>query len=230
MKEYYIRFLRLILGLFLYALGISFTLNAQIGYAPWEVFHVGLSKTIGISIGSASIIVGVIIVIITLLLKEKFGLGTILNMFLIGMFLDMILGLSIIPVASNFVIGLLMLILGLFIIALGSYFYINSAFGAGPRDSLMVALTRRTGLPIGVCRGSIEMLAIFFGWKLGGMIGIGTIISALLIGFCVQVTFNLLKFNTTEVQHETLEQTYKEVISKINKKEYLKEERFPEDN
>lgn len=219
MKQFFIRLLRLVLGLFLYALGIVITMNAHIGYAPWDVFHVGFAKTIGINIGTASIIIGVMIGIITLLFGEKLGLGTILNMVLIGVFLDMLLGFQIIPVANNFVFGIIMVIVGLFIIALASYFYIGSAFGAGPRDSLMVVLTRKTGLSVGVCRGSIELLAVLAGWMLGGMIGIGTILSAFVIGFCVQITFRLLKFDPAAIQHETLDRTYKILFG--NKKDPL---------
>lgn len=209
MKLFCLRLLRLLWGLFLYALGIVFAMNAHIGYAPWDAFHIGIAKTTGISIGTASITVGIIIVIIAVLLGEKFGLGTILNMVLIGVFLDMLFLLNIIPVANNLLLGILMMIVGLYIIALGSYFYIGSAFGAGPRDSLMVALTRKTGLPVGLCRGSIELLAVFIGWILGGSLGIGTVISAFIIGFCVQTTFKLMKFDATQVKHETLEKTYR---------------------
>ena len=222
MKQFYTRLLRLIWGLFLYALGIVVTMNANIGYAPWDVFHVGVAKMAGISIGTASIITGVIIAILTLLLGEKLGLGTILNMVLIGVFLDMLLAFHIIPVAANFVFGIIMIFVGLYIIALASYFYIESAFGAGPRDSFMVALTRKTGLSIGICRGIIELLAVFVGWKLGGMVGIGTIISAFVIGFCIQTTFKMLKFDATEVNHETLDETYR--ILFCNKKEQLHKE------
>ncbi|MDF3000405.1 MAG: hypothetical protein K0Q48_524 [Bacillota bacterium] len=214
MKQFFIRLLRLIFGLLLYAFGIVVTLNAHIGYAPWDVFHVGFAKTAGISIGTASIIAGAVIGIIAVLLGERLGLGTILNMVLIGIFLDLILRLSIIPQASNFVLGTSMLVIGLFIIALASYFYIGSAFGAGPRDSLMVALTRKTKLPVGVCRGTIELLAVFAGWRLGGMVGFGTILSAFAIGFCVQTTFKLLKFDAAEIQHETFVQTYKQFFIK----------------
>jgi len=209
MNQYLIRLLRLVSGLILYAFGIVITMNAHIGFAPWDAFHAGLAKTIGMNIGTASIIVGVIIGIITLLLGEKLGLGTILNMVLIGVFLDKFIEFKIIPVASNLMIGIIMIIVGLFIIALASYFYIGSAFGAGPRDSLMVALTRKTGLPVGVCRGTIELIAVFVGWRLGGMIGIGTIISAFAIGFCIQATFKLFKFDAAGVKHETLDGTYK---------------------
>lgn len=227
MKQFYIRLLRLFWGLFLYAVGIVVTLNAHIGYAPWEVFHVGFAKTAGISIGTASIIAGAAIGIIAILLGEKLGLGTILNMILIGVFLDLIIGFHIIPTADSFILGILMLIIGLFIIALASYFYIGSAFGAGPRDSLMIALTRKTKLPIGVCRGTIELLAVLAGWSLGGMFGIGTLISAFAIGFCVQLTFKLLKFDTTEIQHETLGLTYRTIFA--NNKEPLNEETLSEE-
>lgn len=209
MKQFCFRLLRLLMGLFLYSLGIVITIRANIGYAPWDVFHAGLAKTIGINIGTASIIIGVIIVAATLLLGEKLGLGSILNMVLIGVFMDILLSINIIPAAGNLVLGIIMLIAGLFIIAIASYFYIGSAFGAGPRDSLMVALTRKTRLPVGVCRGAIEVLAVLAGWRLGGMVGVGTIISALAIGVCVQITFRLFRFDAAEVKHETFDQTCK---------------------
>jgi uncharacterized membrane protein YczE len=212
MKQFYNRLLLLTWGLFLYALGIVVTLNANVGYAPWEMFHVGLAKTMGISIGIASIIVGVIIGIIAVFLGEKLGFGTILNMVLIGIFLDIILQFKIIPIAYNMIVGIAMLIVGLFIIALATYYYIKSGFGAGPRDSLMVALTRKTGLPVGACRGIIELMAVCVGWMLGGLLGIGTMISAFAIGFCIQITFKWLAFDATEVKHETLNQTYKVFI------------------
>ncbi|WP_461205303.1 YczE/YyaS/YitT family protein [Clostridium sp. DL1XJH146] len=213
MKDYFLRLMRLLFGLFLFALGVVFTIKGNIGYAPWEVFHVGISKTTGISIGTATILVGIIIVFVTVLLGEKLGIGTILNMLLIGTFLDLILESNLIPIAINFWVGIIMLILGLFIISLASYFYMGSSFGAGPRDSLMVALARKTGLPIGLCRGIIEVFVVFLGWILGGMAGIGTIISAFSIGFCVQITFKLLKFDTTEIKHETLKQTYNAIFN-----------------
>lgn len=213
MKDFTIRLARLILGLLLYALGIASTLKAQLGYAPWDVFHVGVAMTTGISIGTATIIVGVVIIATVMLLKEKIGLGSLANMLLVGVFLDAILMLNILPSANYLFSGLLMLIAGLFSIAFGSYFYISSAFGAGPRDSLMVALARKTGLPIGVCRAAVELAALFFGWRLGGMVGIGTVLSALLIGFCVQLVFKILKFDATVIRHQTLRETIRAVLS-----------------
>nr|WP_320025678.1 hypothetical protein [uncultured Acetobacterium sp.] len=203
MTGYILRFLKLNFGLFLYGLGIIVTMRANVGYAPWEVLHSGISQTLGVSIGLVNTAVGAIIVIIVCLFGEKIGIGTIFNMFMIGLFMDLILYLDFIPIYQNFWIGTLVLILGLFIISLGTYFYISSAFGAGPRDSLMVAITRKTNLPVGLCRGILEVSVVIIGWFLGGMVGLGTVISAFAIGFCVQITFRLLKFDPTQVNHET---------------------------
>jgi len=211
MHKILLRFCKLICGLFLYALGIVFTIKANIGYGPWEVFHVGLGVSVGISIGNASIIVGLIIIVITLFMGEKIGIGTILNMILIGLFLDIILISNIVPIIENIYLGVLVLITGLFIISLGSYFYIGSGFGAGPRDGLMVALARKSKLPIGVIRSIIELTATILGWLLGGMVGIGTVVSGFAIGFCIQSTFRILKFDPTKIVHSTIYDSYKEL-------------------
>jgi uncharacterized membrane protein YczE len=216
-KQYTIRILRLFIGLFLYALGIVITIRANIGYAPWDVFHAGLAWTVGISLGLASILVGLVLLIVVSLFREKLGLGTLMNIVAIGIFIDMILALGIIPLAEEPVTGGTMLVAGLFTIAFASYFYIDSGFGAGPRDSLMVALTRLTKKPVGACRAAIEVTAVACGWFLGGMVGVGTIASAFGIGMCVQVTFRLLKFDSTAVEHETLDQTGKRLIGAIRK-------------
>lgn len=196
--------LKLLFGLFLYALGIVITMKANLGFAPWEVFHQGVSNTIGLSIGKVSILTGFVICILVVLSGEKLGLGTILNMFLIGIFMDMILGLDVIPQMKGIISGVLMMFTGLFTISFASYFYIGSAFGAGPRDSLMVTIERKTGLAVGISRGIIEGSAVLIGWFLGGPVGLGTILGALGISFCIQIVFSLMKFETTRIKHETL--------------------------
>jgi uncharacterized membrane protein YczE len=197
------------LGLFLYAVGIILTIKANIGFAPWDVFHVGLADTINVTIGIASIYAAFGIITITLIMGEKLGLGTLLNMFVIGLFIDLVIYLNLIPVGGNFIISLLMLLLGLVIISVASYYYIGSGFGAGPRDSLMVGLNKKTKLPIGLCRGIVEILAVLIGWQLGGQVGVGTIIAAVMIGPIIQITFKLLKFDTSTIQHETLGKTWR---------------------
>ena len=207
MKHFLKRVVIMIIGLFFYALGIVITIKANIGYAPWEVFHAGLANTFGFSIGFFSIIVGIVVVITVILLGEKIGFGTISNMILIGIFIDLILFLNIIPTPENLIFCVLMLILGLFTISVGSYFYIKTGFGAGPRDSLMVVLTRKTKIAVGICRSLIELFVTVIGWLLGGMVGLGTIISVIGIGFCIQITFKLFRFDSTLVKHETFSDT-----------------------
>ncbi|HCC36105.1 MAG TPA: hypothetical protein DEQ02_10965 [Ruminococcaceae bacterium] len=208
MKNFLARLLNMLVGLMLYALGIVLTINANVGYAPWEVFHVGLADTVGLTIGMASIIAGVVIVIIVTAMGEKLGLGTIASMILTGVFIDIIVLLDVIPAAGNLAIGIVMLVAGMFIIALGSYFYMKAAFGVGPRDNLMVVLTRKTKIPVGVCRLLVELLVTFIGWLLGGMVGIGTVIAFVAIGVCVQLVFTLFKFDVTALEHETLKDTF----------------------
>ena len=226
MKQLIIRLCTMIFGLFLYALGIVVTIRANIGYAPWDVLHVGISKTTNgiLSIGTVSILTGLFIIVIIGIFGERPGLGTLLNMLLIGIFIDIVLKVDIIPKGTEIIVkeifnkkidgyiaGSIMLIVGLFIIAFGSYFYIKTAFGAGPRDSLMVVVAKKTKIPVGICRSAIELLAILGGWLLGGMVGIGTVLSAIGIGFCVQITFKIMKFDVTAVKHESLLQTFQKM-------------------
>jgi uncharacterized membrane protein YczE len=208
MKVFLVRLLRLILGLFLFALGIVLCMNAQVGYAPWEVFHAGIAQALGMKIGMVVIVSGFGFALIGIIFGEKIGIGTLLNVLLIGTFMDILIAVNILPVMEHFLLGLLMLVLGLFIIALGSYFYIGSGFGAGPRDNLMVVIRKRTNLPIGICRGMVELTAFIIGWRLGGMFGVGTILSATGIGYCIQTTFKILKFDPARIKHETFYDTY----------------------
>ncbi|MBZ4668072.1 MAG: hypothetical protein JG775_1224 [Defluviitaleaceae bacterium] len=217
MPHYLKRLMKLLLGLFLYALGIVVSMKANLGFAPWEVFHYGLGKTIGLTIGTVSILVGLIICLCAVWMGEKIGLGTILNMILIGVFMDLLLMLSFIPEVNGLFMGIIMMITGLFIISFGSYFYIASGFGAGPRDSLMVALQRKTGLPVGLCRGFLEGTVVLIGWLLGGPVGLGTVLAAFGIGFCIQTVFVIMKFDATSVKHETLNATRKYFMSLYSK-------------
>lgn len=200
---------RLIVGLLLYAVGIMLTINAEIGYSPWDVFHVGLATTIGVPLGITTIGVGAIIVILATVLGETVGIGTLLNMVLIGVFLDLIIWSKLIPVATNLWVGAGMLTVGMVIIGIATYFYISSGFGAGPRDSLMVALHRKTNLPVGLCRGIIEVLVTIAGYFLGGLVGVGTILTATLIGPIIQIVFRIVHFDPRALKHERLVDTYR---------------------
>lgn len=208
MKNFLVRFISLIWGLFLFALGIVLTMKANIGYAPWDVLHSGLSERIGISFGAVSILIGLLICVLVLSLGEKLGLGTLLNMVLIGSFIDVLLKMDVIPTAQGFVPGFIVIMLGLFIIAFGSYFYIKAGFGAGPRDYLMIVLRRRTKLSVGVSRGLVEGTAVLLGWLLGGPVGGGTVLAAFGISLCIQLVFTWMKFEPATIEHETLTLTW----------------------
>jgi len=209
LKQYITRLCILMIGLIFFAIGIVLTIRANIGTPPWEVFHVGLAVTFGLSIGTVSILVGLLIAIFVIAYGEKLGLGTVLNIFVIGVLVDIFLFIT--PISENVIIGTLMLVVGIICISFGSCLYIKSAFGVGPRDSLMVVLTRKTKLPVGLCRFGIELLVTAGGWFLGGMVGLGTVLFVFLIGVSIQLTFKIMRFNVTTVQHETLRQTYRAI-------------------
>lgn len=201
--------IRITLGFFLCACGTVMALNSNLGLSPWDVFHQGLTKVTGLTMGQASIIVGVVIVIATSLLGLKVGLGTIANMIVIGCFIDIIMYTKVIPVCNNLFTGIIMLIGSLFASAIGSYLYIGCEMGCGPRDGLMMALVKLTGKSISIIRFSIEMGALIVGWILGGFVGIGTLVTAFGIGYCVQVIYKIFKSDVKLLKHRNIKEGLK---------------------
>lgn len=181
-------------GLFLFALGIVLTLRAGLGLGPWDVLHQGLSMKLPISFGQAGILVGAGLIVVSALLKEYPGAGTVLNMLLIGSLIDVILWAGLVPDLSraNALVQLLTDVSGVALMGVGSALYIKAGLGAGPRDSIMLAVRRISGMRVGVVRTGIELTALLAGYLLGGTIGIGTLIFALGIGFAVETSFKLL--------------------------------------
>jgi len=209
MIQFILRIFKLILGLFFCSVGIVMTMKASLGFAPWVVLYQGIASTFGLTIGKISILTGFIICFICFLFGEKFGLGTILDMILVGTFIDINLSLNLIPEMQNIFSGIALLMTGLLIMSFGIYFYINAGLSAGPRDNLMVLIERKTGLAVGLCRGILETSAVFIGWLLGGPVGVGTILSAFGISFFIQIVFSLMKFDPAKIKHETLDSTLK---------------------
>lgn len=210
-----LRLMKLILGLFLCSFGIIIMIRGGVGYSPWEVFHVGIAKTVGLTLGTITIGVGVVVVSVVFFMGEKLGLGTLANMILIGVFIDWINSFHFIPTAQNLGVGMGMFLIGMTVAAFGTYLYIASGFGAGPRDSLMVAVTRRTHLPVGVCRAMIEVSVTVLGYFLGGMVGIGTILCALLLGPMLQTIFRMTHFDPEKIRHETIMDTWKSLRQQV---------------
>jgi uncharacterized membrane protein YczE len=202
-----LRITRLLLGLFCFALGVVLTLHANLGYSPWEVFHQGVSRHLGLTMGMSTILVSAVVILVDVFMREAIGLGGVLNVILIGTFIDVLMLGGWVPVMDDFPRGVVMMVAGLFVIAAASVLYIGAGYGAGPRDSLMVALSRRTGKSPGLCRGVLEGAILFAGWLLGGYAGVGTLISAFGIGLAVQLVFSALRFDVKAVRHESLRET-----------------------
>lgn len=214
MKQYILRTLKVLFGLFLFAVGTYLTVQANIGLAPWEALAQGLSFVTKLSLGTMITLVGVSILLLDILLREKVGLGTILNTLMIGVFVNFLSWIDLVPQVQNFWVGIPVLLLGQVCICFGSYFYISPGMGCGPRDSLMVALGKRlTRIPIGVVRTGLEGVALVAGWLLGAKIGLGTVISVFGIGFILQAVFYILKFDVKAVQHESLLDTGKGLLA-----------------
>lgn len=211
MKIYLSRTISLVFGLFLFALGLYLNIQANIGLAPWEAFSMGVANLIRLSYGNVVVLTGMVILLIDIALKEKVGFGTIFNVLLIGKFADLIASWGVIPKMTAFMPGLAMLLVGQVSVCVGSYFYIGAALGCGPRDALMVALGKRMKkTPIGAIRGLIEGTVLVIGWLLGAKVGIGTAISVLGIGFVLQWTFRLLRFDVKNVAHENVLETIRQ--------------------
>ncbi|NLY45642.1 MAG: hypothetical protein GX053_06590 [Tissierella sp.] len=197
--------LRLVLGLFVFAAGSVCVLNAAIGVAPWDVLHQGVSNVTGITVGRANIYSGVIIIVIDILLGQAIGWGTLANMYLIGTFIDLLMLNSLIPSFESFVANLILLFVGIVLHGLGVYLYIAVGWGAGPRDGLMVVLTNRTGKSVRLIKSSIEVCVVAVGFLLGGNLGVGTVIMAILSGPIWQYLFKLLNFNVSTVEHRFIQ-------------------------
>ncbi len=208
------KIVRLMAGYFVYGLGITFTVNARLGLAPWGVFHQGMANRLGITMGVAIQIAGAAILIIDLLLNERIGWGTVGNVYFIGLFLDLIQASGVIPVYQALVPRFLMMIAGMIFISLATFLYLGAQLGSGPRDGLMVALTKRLKLPVGVIRSAIEMTALTIGYLMGGTVGWGTLIMSLGLGFFIQATFSIFKFNVRQINHHTIDQDIAEWVKK----------------
>lgn len=214
-KDYLIQLPRLFLGYFLYALGIALTVDANLGLAPWDVLHQGLSQTLGISFGTASIGVGVLIVLLNVRLGERVGWGTLGNMIFIGLFLDLLFGSGLLPSLASIPLRVLQLFSGMFTIGLATFVYLGCGMGSGPRDGLMVALTKRLGKPVGMIRSGIELCVLAGGYFLGGSIGLGTVLTAFGMGFAVQTVFRLVRFDVRAQRHRYVDEDFTAMRAKV---------------
>jgi uncharacterized membrane protein YczE len=193
LKPLYWRWLFFIAGLIILAFGISLTIKGQLlGISPWDVLHVGLYLNFGLTIGTWSIISGLVIVLGTVIGTKRYPkLGTWLNMILMGLFIDLFNWL--LPDLTSYFGQTLFFVAGLFIMGIGVGVYVAPNVGAGPRDSLMLLLVEKIGWSVKRVRTGIEILVGVIGWALGGPIGIGTIIVAVILGQIVHITLPMTR-------------------------------------
>lgn len=175
---------RLLVGLVLCGLGIAVMVAADLGLGPWDVLHQGLSRMTGIPIGTVGILVGIAVLGAWLPLRERPGLGTVLNVLVIGIVID--LTLLVLDTPQALWLRWVMMAAGPVLFGVGSGFYIGTGLGSGPRDGIMTGLARR-GLPVGWVRGGLELTVLALGWLLGGTVGVGTVWFAVAIGPIVHV-------------------------------------------
>jgi uncharacterized membrane protein YczE len=186
------RISRLFVGLVLYGVGCALTVAAGLGVDPWTVFAQGLSRVTGLGIGWITNIVGLVVLLLWIPLRQKPGVGTVANILLVGTSMQIALG--ILPHPDELWVQVLLLVAGVVLVALASGLYIGARFGPGPRDGLMTGLHGRFGWPIWACRLTVEGTVLILGWLLGGTVGVGTLVFALGIGPLVHVAMPLLAF------------------------------------
>ena len=194
-------------GLFCCGIGIYFTLQANIGVSPWDVFHQGISSHTGMLYGNVSVLTALIILVVDIFMKEPIGIGMFLDAFIVGKAVDLCGWLNFLPKQTSLPAGLLCMLAGLTITACGMRIYMGCALGCGPRDTLMVALCKRTGLPVGPVTMMIYAVVTAIGWFLGGQVGIGTVLSVLYVGPALQTICRLTGFDAAKVTHQNLLET-----------------------
>ncbi len=174
------RLIQLYAGLVLYGTSMALQIRAGLGLDPWDVFHQGVTNHTSLSFGTVTMITGGAVLLGWIPLRQLPGLGTVSNVFVIGLSVDAALGL--VPSAGPLPVQLLMLASGVFLNGVAGAAYIGAGFGPGPRDGLMTGLVRRTGRSVRLIRTSIEVIVLVTGWLLGGTVGLGTVVYAVSIG------------------------------------------------
>lgn len=192
------RLIQLFAGLTLYGASMALMLRAVLGLDPWDVFHQGLSTHVGLSFGMLVNVVGAVVLLLWIPLRQKPGIGTIANIFTLGTTVD--LTLRVLPEIEGLPLRIAALVAGVVLNGIAGAMYIGAGLGPGPRDGLMTGLCKRTGWSIRVVRTGIEFTALAVGWLLGGTVGVGTVLYAVAIGPLVQAFLPLFTIRDSSPQ------------------------------
>jgi uncharacterized protein len=185
----------LIVGLFVFAVGIVCLYEARLGLSSWDVLNQGIAKHTPLSFGEANIVVSVVVMAIAWLLGARIGFGTVANAILVGTFVDQLLRLQVVTDRAHDPLGvrIALLLLGIGLMGIATALYVGASFGAGPRDSLMLVISSRTHVRIRIVRFALEAVPLVIGFALGGKVGIGTLIYLVAIGPVVEGSFALVE-------------------------------------
>ena len=196
------RMVQLLVGLFLYGIAIAMMIRAAVGISPWDVLAQGVSIKTGLGFGLVTNIVGGFVLLLWIPIRQRLGIGTVLNALLIGPSADV--GLSLIAEPSQLWLRILLFAGGLFLLAVATGLYLGGRFGPGPRDGLMTGISKKFGWPIWAVRTSLEVTVLAIGWLLGGNVGFGTLAFALLVGPLVNWTMPLFYIRPRPVRADDL--------------------------
>ena len=208
------QWLRIVLGLLVFAFGVHLTIFANIGLAPWDCLGMGIAKHTPLNYGLSMTVMALVILGIDLLLKEKIGFGTIIDAVLTGNFVQMFNDLNPLPKNRNIPLGAVIMLAGFVFMALGMLIYMKGEQCCGPRDSLLVGLGKRLPkVPIGIVEVLLWAVVLLAGWLLGGPVGIGTLISTFGAGLVMQAVYNLLRFEPRQIRHRSVSETVRILVS-----------------
>ncbi|MCR5676397.1 MAG: hypothetical protein K6G16_11885 [Lachnospiraceae bacterium] len=213
-KDIIFGWIRIIAGLFIFAFGVHLTIFANIGLAPWDCLGMGLSYHTPLNYGLSMTLIAVTVLGIDLLLKEKIGYGTIIDALLTGNFVQLFNSLNPLPLNSNLLPGIGIMLAGFVFMALGMAVYMKSEQCCGPRDALLVGLGKRMQkIPIGIVEVILWAVVLLVGWFLGGPVGIGTLISTFGAGIVMQIVYTMIRFEPRDLRHKDVIETTKILMS-----------------
>ena len=182
-KPKFSTFFFLCFGLTLFGLGEGLLIVSFTGASPWSVLAQGISLNVNLSIGTITLLISIVVLLLWIPLRQKPGMGTILNALIIAIMID--LCIKYVPTPSNYIYQLILAVISVIMVGIGGGIYLVSNLGAGPRDGLMIGLQKITNFPIAVVRATLEISVVSIGWYLGGTVGVGTLLFAFGIGPCV---------------------------------------------
>ena len=204
-KRTLMEWLKIVLGLIVFALGVHMTIYANIGLAPWDCLGMGIAKHTPFNYGISMTLIAVTVLIIDILLKERIGYGTIIDAICTGNFVQMFNYLDPLPENKNSMLGIAIMLGGFVFMALGMWIYMSAQQCCGPRDALLVGLGKRMKkVPIGIVEIMLWAVVLLFGFLLGGPVGVGTLISTFGAGLVMQLVYSLIHFEPRKLRHRDI--------------------------